>query len=85
MVCVGLQQFAEFAAFFSVPASSRKFRPLATNQKAGGSNPSGRANPNILSSSVLIMLTRGGIGPVVQGASLHQKGNGREVESGCAG
>jgi len=43
MVCVGLQQFAEFAAFFSVPASSRKFRPLATNQKAGSSNLSGRA------------------------------------------
>ena len=43
MVCVGLQQFAEFAAFFSVPASSRKFRLLATNQKAGSSNPSGRA------------------------------------------
>ena len=33
MVCAGLQQFAEFAPFFSVPASSRKFRPLATNQK----------------------------------------------------
>jgi len=43
MVCVGLQQFAELAAFFSVPASSRKFRPLATNQKVGSSNLSGRA------------------------------------------
>ena len=38
MVCVGLQQFAELAAFFSVPASSRKFRPLATNQKVVSSN-----------------------------------------------
>ena len=47
MVCVGLQQFAELAAFFSVPASSRKFRPLATNQKVGSSNLSGRATfPN---------------------------------------
>src|SRR6516162_10370258 len=45
MVCVGLQQFAEFAAFFSVPASSRKFRLLATNQKVGSSNLSGRAIP----------------------------------------
>ena len=44
MVCVGLQQFAEFAAFFSVPASSRKFRPLATNQKVGSSNLSGRSH-----------------------------------------
>ena len=43
MVCVGLQQFAEFAAFLSVPASSRKFRRLATNQKVGSSNLSGRA------------------------------------------
>jgi len=43
MVCAGLQQFAEFAPFFSVPASSRKFRPLATNQKVGSSNLSGRA------------------------------------------
>ena len=43
MVCVGLQQFAELAAFFSVPASSRKFRPLATNQKVGSSNLSGRS------------------------------------------
>jgi len=44
MVCVGLQQFAEFAAFFSVPASSRKFRLLATNQKVGSSNLSGRSS-----------------------------------------
>src|SRR5262245_12939646 len=53
MVCVGLQQFAEFAAFFSVPASSRKFRLLATNQKAGGSNPSGRATPCMLCSDLV--------------------------------
>jgi len=50
MVCVGLQQFAEFAAFFSVPASSRKFRLLATNQKVGSSNLSGRAIFSITSS-----------------------------------
>ena len=43
MACAGLQQLAEFAAFFSVPASSREFRPLATNQKVGSSNLSGRA------------------------------------------
>ena len=43
MVCAGLQRLAEFAAFFSVPASSRKFRTLATNQKVGSSNLSGRA------------------------------------------
>jgi len=35
MVSADLQQFVDFAAFSSVPASSRKFRPLATNQKAG--------------------------------------------------
>jgi hypothetical protein len=43
MVNAGLQQFVNFAAFLSVPASSRKFRPTATNQKAGSSNLSGRA------------------------------------------
>jgi hypothetical protein len=43
MVSAGLQQFVDFAAFLSVPASSRKFRPTATNQKAGSSNLSGRA------------------------------------------
>ena len=43
MVSAGLQQFADFTAFFSVPASSCKFGPPATNQKVGSSNLSGRA------------------------------------------
>jgi hypothetical protein len=43
MVSAGLQQLFDFVAFFSVPASSRKFRPPATNQKVGSSSLSGRA------------------------------------------
>ena len=39
MVCAGLDRLAELAAFFSVPASSGKFHPPATNQKVGSSSP----------------------------------------------
>ena len=38
MVSAGLQQLFDLGAFFSAPASSRKFRPRATNQKVGSSN-----------------------------------------------
>jgi len=43
MVGAGLQQLFDCAVFLSVPASSRKFRPPATNQKFGSSNRSGRS------------------------------------------
>ena len=51
MVSAGLQQFADFAAFFSGPASSCKFGPAATNQKVGSSSLSGRATFSFFSFS----------------------------------